>query len=295
MGIKFASAAGSSATSVAMFTWTLILQSAARRGVDLRGACLAILGVGAIGSRVAALGRSLDLDLDLRLIDPPRAEREGSVGFCDDAALADADLVSLHLPLTATGPHATRGLVDADFLGKLSPTAFLVNTGRGGTVDSKALMTALDAGRLAGAALDVFAGEPELDRELQRRCTFFTPHVAGRSLEALGANTEAIAKALHAAFGLPRAFDLNTALPAAGKLPAFEGAQLSECLETVWGLEALDGELRAHADEGRLAFKGLRNRRPFRRDFSSYTRRGDEPAEFAAFLDALDPAKVDPL
>jgi glyoxylate reductase len=114
-------------------------------GLELRGATLAIVGPGRIGSAVARRAAGFDMEVL-------------TVGRGDDlhAALARADVVSLHVPLTP----ATRALVDARALAAMKRTAILVNTARGGLVDQAALAAALHEGQIAAAALDVTDPEP---------------------------------------------------------------------------------------------------------------------------------------
>ncbi|HZA81648.1 MAG TPA: C-terminal binding protein [Actinomycetes bacterium] len=141
-----------------------------------------VIGCGAIGSavarRAAGLGmRVLGYDVEGVASDPPiqRVPLE--------ELLASADLVSLHAALTPDSHH----LIDADALARMRPSAFLVNTARGGLVDAAALLAALDAGALAGAALDVLEGEPpdELGWKLARHPrVVVTPHAAWYSEEA---------------------------------------------------------------------------------------------------------------
>ena len=141
-----------------------------------------VIGCGAIGSavarRAAGLGmRVLGYDVEGVASDPPiqRVPLE--------ELLASADLVSLHAALTPDSHH----LIDADALARMRPSAFLVNTARGGLVDAAALLAALDAGALAGAALDVLEGEPpdELGWRLARHPRVVaTPHAAWYSEEA---------------------------------------------------------------------------------------------------------------
>jgi phosphoglycerate dehydrogenase-like enzyme len=96
--------------------------------------------------------------------------------------LATADVVSLHVPLTA----ATRMMIDRAALGTMRPDAILLNTARGGLIDEGALLDALKGGQLAGAAIDVFATEPPVDVELARQPNVIaTPHIGGSAAEAI--------------------------------------------------------------------------------------------------------------
>jgi lactate dehydrogenase-like 2-hydroxyacid dehydrogenase len=146
-------------------------------GLDLSaGATLGIVGYGRIGRAVARRARGFGMRL---LATPSRsrvydADADG-IRFAElDDLLAASDVVSLHVPLT----EATRHLVDAAALARMKPTALLVNTARGGIVDTDALVEALRAGRIAGAALDVFEDEPHVDpRLLELEQVVLTPHL----------------------------------------------------------------------------------------------------------------------
>jgi glyoxylate reductase len=124
-------------------TW----EPAADLGADLAGATLGVIGWGRIGQAVARRAAGFGMDV----IYSSRAS-----GIPLDELLARADFVSVHTPLTP----ATRHLIDADALARMKPTALLVNTARGGVVDQDALRAALQAGQIAGAALDVTDPEP---------------------------------------------------------------------------------------------------------------------------------------
>jgi phosphoglycerate dehydrogenase-like enzyme len=120
---------------------------------------LLVVGVGAIGGRVAELGRAFGMRVTGVRRHPERATAgvERTVGPAElDAELAEADAVVLTVPLT----DETRGLLDATRIGRMKRGAVLVNIGRGGTVDEAALAAALAEGRLRGAVLDVFETEP---------------------------------------------------------------------------------------------------------------------------------------
>jgi lactate dehydrogenase-like 2-hydroxyacid dehydrogenase len=146
-------------------------------GLDLSaGATLGIVGYGRIGRAVARRARAFDLQV---LATPTRtalspAER-AAVEFRElPDLLAASDVVSLHCPLTPQ----TRHLVDDAALARMRSTALLVNTARGGVVDTDALVRALTEGRLGGAALDVFEDEPHVDpRLLALPQVVLTPHL----------------------------------------------------------------------------------------------------------------------
>src|SRR5262245_23763527 len=126
--------------------------------VQLEGRTLGLVGLGAIGSRVARLARAFDMHLLAATYGPDRgrAAALGAQHVPIETLLRDSDVVSLHLRLSAD----TTGYLDRARLALMKPTAYLVNTARGALVDKAALADALRAGRLAGAALDVFHEEP---------------------------------------------------------------------------------------------------------------------------------------
>ena len=146
-------------------------------GLELRGATLAIVGPGRIGTAVAERARAFGMEVL-------------PVGRRDDlrAALARADVVSLHAPLAAD----TRQLIDEAALRAMKPTAVLINTARGGLIDQAALARALAEGRIAGAALDVTAPEPLPvgDRLFEVPNLLLLPHIGSATFAARAAMAE---------------------------------------------------------------------------------------------------------
>jgi phosphoglycerate dehydrogenase-like enzyme len=127
-------------------------------GVDMAGKTLGVVGLGKIGGKMAAFGRLLGMRVlasGITLTDE-RAAAAGATRVDLDTLLRESDVVSLHLRLSDT----SRGLLTARHLALMKPTAFLVNTARGPIVEEAALIAALQARRIAGAALDVFDVEP---------------------------------------------------------------------------------------------------------------------------------------
>ena len=153
-------------------------------GMDLDGKTLGVVGLGTIGKEVAKRAKAFGMRLlayDL-VQDLPFAEGQGIVYVSLEELLRQSDFVSIHCFLNA----ATRHLINAARLGLMKPTAFLINTARGGIVDSEALYQVLHAKRIAGAGLDVFEGEPlRADSPLRSLDNvYLSPHCAGSTEDA---------------------------------------------------------------------------------------------------------------
>ena len=151
-------------------------------GTDVWGKTLGLVGFGRIGRAMAR--RAAGFQMKVLYCDAIRApldvERELKAEYRDfNTVLAEADFVSVHVPLLAD----TRGLFDAAKFYKMKPTAFLINTSRGPVVDEAALVHALESGKLAGAALDVYENEPFIHPGLKRANVVLAPHIASASLE----------------------------------------------------------------------------------------------------------------
>jgi glyoxylate reductase len=134
-------------------------------GTGIQGKTLGVVGLGQIGTATARRARAFGMTIAYtgRRRAPAALEAELEASFLPlEELLATADVVSLHVPLA----EETRHLIDATRLAQMKPTAFLVNTTRGAVVDEQALATALRAGVIAGAGLDVFEREPEVHPDL---------------------------------------------------------------------------------------------------------------------------------
>lgn len=205
------------------------------KGVELRGRTLGLVGAGRIGGEVAKRCRAFGMNVvayDPYLTDERAAElRAERAEF--EAVLERADVLSLHVPLT----DATRNMIDAAAIARMKKGAFLVNVARGGVVDEAALARALEAGHLAGAALDVFGNEPlEKDSPLRGAPNLvITPHLGASTKEAQELVATEISEAVRAALAEG---DLSRALNA----PAIGGATLRE-LGPLFGLGEALGNL----------------------------------------------------
>lgn len=196
-GVIICNVAEANAYSVAELVFGLILDLARRisahdrllrdggwaryhveRQVEIRGSTLGIIGLGAIGSRVAQIGKSA---FNMRIlacdpyIIPDRAEQFGGRLVDMETLLKESDVVTTHTPLN----EETRHLIGERELSLMKPTAIFINTSRGPVVDEKALIKALKQGKISGAGLDVFEIEP-LEKDSPLRSldnVVMTPHI----------------------------------------------------------------------------------------------------------------------
>jgi len=202
-GVAVSNTPGVLDDTTADFAWTLLMAVARRLiegdalcrsgqwkgwnldqlvGADVWGKTLGILGFGRIGRAVArrASGFGMRVIYNDALRAPSEVESELRAEYMErDAALREADFVSVHVPLLP----ATRGLIGARELALMKPTAFLINTSRGPVVQEAALIAALEQRQIAGAALDVFEREPQIGHGLLRPNVVLAPHLASASLE----------------------------------------------------------------------------------------------------------------
>lgn len=196
-----------------------------------------VIGVGNVGSKVAAACESLGFEV-LRN-DPPKERQQTLaynsgylriVDFKDyyslDYLLENSDVVTLHVPLDET----TRGMADASFFARMKPGAIFINSSRGEVVDEAALLANIH--KLAAVVLDVWVGEPNINRELLQSAFIATPHIAGYSAEGKIKGTQMVVEAIRRYMrdnGLTASTAASSthsvgATPAAGTQPAITAA-----------------------------------------------------------------------
>jgi D-3-phosphoglycerate dehydrogenase len=168
-------------------------------GVELFGKTLGLIGAGRIGGEVATRARAFGMKVIVSdpFLTPERVEALGVETAAFDDVLARADVLSVHVPLTAE----TEGLIGEAQLARMKPTAFLLNVARGGVVNEDALLNALQNKRIAGAALDVYSAEP-LPADHPFRSlpnVVLTPHLGASTAEAQQNVAIEIAEAVRAA------------------------------------------------------------------------------------------------
>lgn len=151
-------------------------------GTDVWGKTLGIVGFGRIGRAMArrASGFQMKVIYTDAVRAPANVEKELGAEYREmNALLAEADFISVHTPLLPE----TRGLFNAEKFERMKRTAFLINTSRGPVVEEAPLAAALESGKIAGAALDVFEKEPAIHSGLRRANVVLAPHIASASLE----------------------------------------------------------------------------------------------------------------
>jgi glyoxylate reductase len=151
-------------------------------GADVWGKTLGVVGFGRIGQAVARRAQGFRMRVIYTSGHRVPAEIEKGLGAeyrTLDALLAESDFISLHTPLN----DATRHMISAPQFAAMKPTAYIINTSRGPVIDEAALIAALAAGRIAGAALDVYEREPEIPDGLRRPNVVMTPHIGSASIE----------------------------------------------------------------------------------------------------------------
>lgn len=200
-GIEVVNAPDANTIAVAELTMALILALARRliaadqsmkagrwekaklMGTDLANRTLGIIGFGRIGRQVAKRAKAFDMRV---IVNQPRLTPELALEWGVEQRdlndlLRESDFVSLHVPVRPE----TEGLIGAKELALMKPSAYLINTARGGVVDEQALLAALEAGRLAGAGLDVFEHEPNVDSKLAGHPKVIaTPHIGASTEDA---------------------------------------------------------------------------------------------------------------
>lgn len=284
-GIRWCYAPGCNANSVSEYITAALLHLAVKHGFVLAGRTVGIVGVGNVGTRVAAKARALGLKVIL--CDPPRARGEGKGRNGEDGrplsfrpleeVLASSDIVTMHVPLTRSGPDATVGMANAEFFKTMKHGAIFINSARGGAMVSDALIAALASGKVSHTVIDTWENEPGTDTELLARADIGTPHIAGHSYDGKVAGTVMVYREACSFLKVEPGWTPDALLPppnvphvtldAAGKT---DDQATWELVRKVYDITTDDAALRATpADPSANAkhFDLLRKKYPVRREF----------------------------
>lgn len=207
-GIVVRNAPGCNAGGVMEYVFSALYGLASRKSISLQGDTIGIIGVGHVGSLIERMGRALGFRI--LKCDPPRAEAEGSFGFCDlEYLLQNSQIVTLHVPLNET----TRGMADSEFFSLMQPGAFFINAARGEVVCDDALKAAIP--KLGPVIIDTWNHEPDIDLDLMDKVAIATPHIAGYSYQGKQNGTAAAVRAVAHYFGITELYEFfpKTDLP----------------------------------------------------------------------------------
>ncbi|WP_240687707.1 4-phosphoerythronate dehydrogenase [Alkanindiges illinoisensis] len=271
--IEVSHAPGCNAQAVAEYVVTAILTLQPEKIHAGRDFCLGIVGLGNVGSRLAMLAqrlgwRVIGTDPNVQL---PDVE---NLNFAQ--VLAQSDAISIHVPLTRTGIHATYHLFNADTFAQMKPDCFLINSARGEVVSEQALLDDIAKTRRL-VVLDVFEHEPVISQNLLDHLALATPHIAGYSLEGKARGTQMIYQAFCQHFNLdaPKQFESQLAdMPELFNSDQPLQTQLLALLPQLYDIRADDQALRAGLNtEGMVDathFDYLRKTYPLRREWAAY-------------------------
>ncbi|OUY07342.1 erythronate-4-phosphate dehydrogenase [Acinetobacter indicus] len=269
--IRWSNAAGCNAQAVAEYVITALLHVRPALLEAGQQFCLGIIGLGNVGSRLAVMAELLGWKV---VAYDPLVQRESVQQLALADVLTQADAISIHVPLTKTGPYPTYHLFNAETLAQMKPEAILINSARGPVVAEQALMADIQqTGR--AVVLDVFEHEPEISAELLHLVTLVTPHIAGYSLEGKARGTQMIYTAFCEVFGQVAHKCFESQLPPCNDY--FSGqslkAALQQHLPQMYDIAADDAKLRACLKDGKVdqqAFDHLRKTYPLRREWAAH-------------------------
>ncbi|MBE0493690.1 MAG: 4-phosphoerythronate dehydrogenase [Thiomicrospira sp.] len=178
-GIRFYSAQGCNANSVAEYVISALLVLAEQHQIDLSQQTLGIIGVGHVGQLLQQKARALGIRCLLN--DPPRQQTEGDAAFTElNDLLQQADIISVHTPLTKSGEFTSLDLLSAHNMALIKPSAIVINAARGGIINEQAWCQLNNRANV----IDCWQNEPNINADLYAKADIATAHIAGHSLEA---------------------------------------------------------------------------------------------------------------
>ncbi len=276
--IEFYSAPGCNAVSVAEYVVSAMVVLAERYLLDLPKLSVGIVGGGNTGTRLSE--KLTALGIVHKICDPLLADKKLQATNSDKREFASldevlkCDVISLHVPKTTSGEHATYHLLNAERLSQLSDQQILISACRGEVIDNHALLAMKQAGHGLKIVLDVWEGEPEVLMPLIDYTEIATAHIAGYSLEGKARGTEMLYQALCQQLGKLPSQQLSHLLPKASisEIKITEKVDqnlVNKLIKIVYDVRRDDGIFRQQlASEG---FDSLRKNYPVRREFSSVT------------------------
>ncbi len=271
-GIVWKNAPGCNSGSVMQYMASVLTRLAMQQNFSFKTSTLGVVGVGNVGSKVAAMASLLGMNVLLN--DPPRARAEGETGFVPlDEIIRKADIITFHVPLNRGGTDNTFHLFDDEFVKKLKAGTTIINASRGEVVSNNVLISAFKQKRIKAAVLDVWENEPDIDTGLLSLVSIATPHIAGYSMDGKANGTAMAVRAVSNFFnlGLANWYPNNIPVPEKTEIE-INCSGLS--LQQVIG-KAIISTYDVLNDNNRLrrsahTFEHQRNNYPLRREFNTF-------------------------
>jgi len=271
--IKWSNAPGCNSSSVQQYIASALLRISAESGFSLKDKTLGIIGVGNVGSKVQNLANALGMNVILN--DPPRARKERKKIFSSlDHLLHESDIITMHVPLNMDGQDKTYHFFNSETFNKVKKGSWFINSSRGEVVETEALKDAIGGEKLAGAVIDVWEREPEIDIPLMHMTFLATPHIAGYSADGKANGTSMIVKDLCESFDIPLGDWYPSEVPDPPE-PVLtidcNGKNNEEILRRAvfHTYNIVEDDIRLRFDPSR--FEKERENYPVRREFSCYT------------------------
>ena len=272
-GIQWTNAPGCNSKSVEQYIASALFVLAERKGFELKGKTIGVVGVGQVGSKVARVCELFGMQVLLN--DPPRARAEGQEKFCSlEEIQLKADIITLHVPLNMQGEDATYHLAGESFFKALKRAPIVINSCRGEVLDTLSAKKALRQGQISALVIDCWENEPDIDLELLKMTDLATPHIAGYSKDGKVNGTSMSIQAISRYFGL----GIDNWQAQGVELPAqtvieIDGTHLSKeeilakAILYTYDIRTDDDALRKSPD----AFEKLRGDYPLRREYTVYS------------------------
>ena len=205
-GIRWTNCPGCNSGSVAQYVECSLLLLEQQKKLPLSQSTIGIVGCGHVGSKVKAVAERHGMHV--LVCDPPLQKANSQKLTANSYVSLDeierrCDVITFHVPLTREGRYATWHLADDAFFRRLSRVPYIINTSRGEVVDNKALLKALEEGRVRDAVIDVWENEPHPDAALLEKVFIGTPHIAGYSADGKVNADNMVVDAICQQFGLP--------------------------------------------------------------------------------------------
>lgn len=270
--IKWTNAPGCNSGSVMQYVASALMFLAEKCNFDFMDKILGVIGVGNVGGKVEMLAKALGMSVLLN--DPPRERNEKKKTFVSLRQICNqADIISFHVPLNHAGIDKTYHIADSGFFSSLKQKPFIINTSRGEVIERQSLKKALKNRQIAGAVIDVWENEPQIDTALVELTDIATPHIAGYSLDGKANGTSMVVNAVSDFFN----FNLNNWRPEFIPKPNYPqikiedfNAEMNQIIKQAvfqtYNIKNDDKRLRFDVN----SFEKQRSEYPKRREFNAY-------------------------